>query len=656
MKKLVYSILAIVAASLAFSCAKNMEAEIANEDQVQPETRTFTCVFAEPDTKFSVDATGKTQWEVGDEIMIHGGKDGAERYKVTLAAGDISADHKKATISFTINPYDRTSAGVKSMYYAQYPASLVPDGNMYYESRFSDSNDFIMAACDVDGTFVFFNLCGIISYKVSGDFDKVAFFGNNGEVVGYSGTFQARVRDDGAGAVLTNPKFGNGSGDPVALTKVERVPVVDGTTTNYIFIPAGANFTEGFTFHFYKGGEIKKEAKSNPKAINVATGKLLALGDITSHLDDYEEEVDPTSSHKSAITGATDLSAQQANCYVITVPGKYKLPSLKGNSADPTLHVHDVQLVWESYNNDTEVTPNSIIAAIDFEDDWVYFQTPETLKPGNAVIAAKDHKGNIVWSWHIWIPVSAPAIVDATTICGHKIMDRNLGALVPVDTSEGAAVESYGLMYQWGRKDPFPGPKRVDSEKLALIAGTAFVLKDQSKEVYVSGDLVKGSMTITETIQNPTVFGNYGGGDWDPSGNTERWLRTSKGLYDPCPAGYRVMPRESESVLWNGTNIATAATTAGMTWESNLEKHFVKVADGDNAVVIPLAGYIDDCDVKTVPYFEYPGKRAAVYAAYLSSGSPYHLNIREDKTDYHKAGTTSCARGASVRCVVIPAE
>ena len=103
------SVLALMGAALLASCAKEFDYE-----PVQKETKTFTLTFAQPDTKVAVTNEGKTTWEVGDEIMIHGGTDGAERQKVTLTADDISADGKKATITFDINPYDRTADGYLS--------------------------------------------------------------------------------------------------------------------------------------------------------------------------------------------------------------------------------------------------------------------------------------------------------------------------------------------------------------------------------------------------------------------------------------------------------------------------------------------------------------------------------------------------------------
>lgn len=635
MKKLVYSLLAIAAATMAFSCVKSIdEAPVKDNEVVQPETRTFYCTFAEPATKFAVAADGKTKWEVGDEIMIHGGEDGTERYKVTLGAGDILEEGKKAKISFTINPYDRSDAGVVSKYYAQYPASLVPDGLIYYEARFTDSKDFIMAACDVDDTFVFFNLNGIISYKVSGDFDKVVFSGNNGEVVGYTGTYQARVRNEGSGAKLTNPKFGNGSGDAVTVNSVEMVPVADGTTTNYIFLPAGTNFTDGFTFKFYKGEDLKKVAVATTP-VNVATGKFLALGDITSKLKDYVEVVDPTSDHDSAITGATDLSAKQANCYVITAPGAYKFPSLVGNTDEPTLHVHDAVVLWETYNNAEAVTANSVIEAVDFEDDWIYFKTPASLKAGNALIAAKDHSGKIIWSWHIWIPSSAIANVDATTEAGLTMMDRNLGALVVTDKVGGAAIESCGTYYQYGRKDPFIGPKAFESSSQATIA-----------EGQTGNTLNGGAMNLNESIANPTVFGDVSGGDWQ-TGTTSKWSATTKTAYDPCPSGYRIAYGEKGSsaahYLWNDTNIKTAA---GDAFEESSEGHWFRVG----SLVFPLGGYFDDNQESADLSICHVYDRAGIWFMPTNTSSKYHLNIRISST--YKAGSTYGARGCSIRCCV----
>ena len=56
--------------------------------------------------------------------------------------------------------------------------------------------------------------------------------------------------------------------------------------------------------------------------------------------------------------------------------------------------------------------------------------------------------GDILWSWHIWV-TNRPI----TTSEGNNLqwMDRNLGAL----SNEIGDVANRGMLYKWGRKEPF---------------------------------------------------------------------------------------------------------------------------------------------------------------------------------------------------------
>ena len=572
---------ALAAAALAVSCqVKDVVIDTPeNNDPAEietPEFRTFVCEFATPDSKVAVTDAGKTSWEVGDEILINAGANGNERVTVTLTASDISADGKKATIEVpsSLAPYDRSSdRGIVSTYYAMYPAAAVAPGTLYYNQAFTNTNDKLMAACNVGDTFVFYNLNGIISFKVSGTFDKYVFYGNNDETVSYD-VYPVRVRDDGDGPEVSYYKPADTYKNPTALTQVTGNLTADGTTVNYICLPGGANLTGGFTIKFYSGSTISHIATTNT-AVNVEHGKILPLGDISSRLVEY---VAPSySDHTSAITGATDLSEADgpSNCYVISAPGAYKLPAVKGNKADkPAGTVFGVQLVWESYNNDQEVTLNSVIANVDFDGptNYVFFETPATLKPGNALIAAKNSEDEIIWSWHIWIPETA-FTTGTYGISSQTLMSRNLGALV--DTKAEAAnvdARSYGLIYQWGRKDPFLGSKRLNSSSQALIAGT--------------GKSVSSSQfTIEQSIANPTTIVGYKG-DWMTPENTTLWTESGdKSIYDPCPPGYRVPKRVSSDPLWSDVT----ALDASYGWEPNSTYGWWKLG----TAVFPFAGYID---------------------------------------------------------------
>ena len=645
MKKLLYFACAVFSLSaLAVSCEKNPIDEPADGPQV----RTFTCVIADnPDSKLAIDGTGKSTWEVGDEISIHGGTDGHDRAVVTLTAADISADGKTATISFEMDPYTRTDAGVVSQYYAEYPASAVPSGNLYYECRFNKTNEILMAACDVDDTFVFYNLCSVISFSVSGDFDKYVFAGKNGETVGYN-VYQARIRNDNSGMVVNYWKTGNGSGTPSPLTQLEKAVNCDGTTLNYICIPSSSStpncvsFSSGFVISFIKDGNIVKTA-SVKNNFSLAVGDYLPLGNITSHLKDY---VAPTE-HDSAIdlTNATDLSASaSANCYIVNANDSanqdkvFKFKAVKGNGNVSVGSVESVTILWETYNNAESVTAKSVISQVDYDlhDDecYIVFKMPSTLHAGNAVIAAKNGADEILWSWHIWVPNSAVATVDASNICGATLMDRNLGALEPVSTASGASTYSLGMVYQWGRKDPFPGPKRVEKDAgHATVAGTAPTMSTSS-------------MTTDELIQHPTVYAAA-----NSSASLTLWGRT-KTINDPCPPGYK-MPYGSRGSkpMWNTSNIVTALTDAGLGWEVNTSGYWFKMSDGDNELVFPIAGYVEEGGST---YYSYKNTlRAAIWFLCDSSSSSYHLNIRpNESTPVYQFGSTSTARGCNVRCCV----
>lgn len=90
---------------------------------------------------------------------------------------------------------------------------------------------------------------------------------------------------------------------------------------------------------------------------------------------------------------------------------------------------------------------------------------------GNAVVTLKVNQ-TVYWSWHIWVTDNPESGVvynhgTETDINGNLIsiqyMDRNLGA-----TSNSFLTNQWqksgGLMYEWGRKDPFPPLVYKDSD------------------------------------------------------------------------------------------------------------------------------------------------------------------------------------------------
>ena len=332
---------------------------------------------------------------------------------------------------------------------------------------------------------------------------------------------------------------------------------------------------------------------------------------------------------------ATDLStAGTANCYVVSAAGAYKIHAVKGNTTTSVGTVAGAEVVWETYNNTESVTVNSVIAAVDFDAENVYFKTPDTLKPGNALVAAKDANGKIIWSWHIWIPATPVTAASYGGMFATNVMSRNLGALVDA-AADGAAVESAGFLYQWGRKDPFMG------------AG-AFASSGSSTTATTSGSFTRvgEQQTIASSIENPTAFTYNGATAVDPDWAGKSWCSEditgawgtadAKGMYDPCPAGYRVPAWDGEKALWK---------TADWTYDF---AHFLFKYD---EVTFPFAGYLDDCSGKV----SHAGDRAAFWSATPHDTDPdkarsIDCRLKSGAASHTQAGQYK-ARGNSVRCV-----
>lgn len=232
---------------------------------------------------------------------------------------------------------------------------------------------------------------------------------------------------------------------------------------------------------------------------------------------------------------AIDLSSANgsANCYIVSESGDFKFKALKGNSNDLIDDIDTVEVLWESFG--TSVTPSvgDLVGNLSHSEGYIRFSTPQNFREGNAVIAAKNKAGIILWSWHIWLtdkPLEQVYYNNAGTL-----MDRNLGAT----SALAQDVCSQGLVYQWGRKDPFLSSSSNSSLKEAMSTG-----------VWYSESSTSEIGTISYSIQNPTTFikcisdGWYDyTHDWCYSGpsskENNRWA-SIKTIYDPCPAGWRV--------------------------------------------------------------------------------------------------------------------
>ena len=328
---------------------------------------------------------------------------------------------------------------------------------------------------------------------------------------------------------------------------------------------------------------------------------------------------------------SVDLSKYgTANCYLAPKNGTYSFnASVKGNSTSSIGVTTAAQVVWETFN--TSVIPNKgdVVTDVEFIGGRIYFKT--TNYEGNALIAAMDKDGIILWSWHIWVTDYTPE-TDYDTYVGYegiKVMDRNLGAL-----SDQPGPKSFGLFYQWGRKEPFMGT--INKSGFASTANTKTVTTSSA------------TGTDSYAIQNPATFikASRQGGDWRYVSDVSAW-NSSKTELDPCPNGWKV-PDGGADGLWKNFIISNSSTWR---FDKNNQGMLFGSDFAYSDVWMPAQGYRTDIG--------YSLSQVGVEGRYWTSSSfsNQYSDFFEFKTGSTKIShidqVSACSRanGAAIRCV-----
>lgn len=160
-------------------------------------------------------------------------------------------------------------------------------------------------------------------------------------------------------------------------------------------------------------------------------------------------------------------------------------------------------------------------------------------KIGNAVVAFKVD-GDIYWSYHIWITDYDPSVDYVNSPGCGVVMSRNLGA--PKDPSflpggQESNYSTYGMFYQWGRKDPFVAPTTsyavLGTERrpeVGVPPRPYFARATTLGQVIREPEVWRAGTSPATWIQYTALSGDYW---WSYS-------QTQKAISDPCPAGWKV--------------------------------------------------------------------------------------------------------------------
>ena len=234
-------------------------------------------------------------------------------------------------------------------------------------------------------------------------------------------------------------------------------------------------------------------------------------------------------------------------------------------------------LLWES--------SLGLISDIELKYGYVRFKLPDSSARGNAVIAVYDKDGEVLWSWHIWI-TDRPA-EQSFSIGEHEIviLDRNIGATAATCTGADDALATYGLYYQWGRKDPSMGPPSYNYSPINLNTAPYYDFSSDEKTAaevtqFAEPTLRNGEENpmylILPTAQPLSYIFNWTYQRYDFLwGYDIATGMTTKTIYDPCPYGYRVPSSELGALFSMGSG---TAGTYGYTRTINGQQFFFPYA------------------------------------------------------------------------------
>lgn len=281
------------------------------------------------------------------------------------------------------------------------------------------------------------------------------------------------------------------------------------------------------------------------------------------------------------------------------------------NASNPATQA---SIVWM----DQQALVDGLSVTNDGNKSFVNFHvSAANIKNGNAVIAVKSADGTIMWSWHLWFDHSDALSTIACTnhegdnfkvtknILGYTIykwkstsyesprvarmkIEQEVGngakksAYITITQSPYAEREYSTALYQFGRKDAFPGTNTLYESTFVENGGN--------------------NISIVNAIQNPGTF-YTDGNKWDKeyryfnlwSMQTTSQNDASKTLvktvYDPCPVGFSMPPLKTFSgvTITGKTNTNNKDINALGDWDQGWH-FYAKDSSSPSTVYYPAIG------------------------------------------------------------------
>ena len=520
------------------------------------------------------DGTRAVVSEEENRLTVHWAED--DTISVFLADNDThySATLDKASAgstsgSFTVDQNIGITENDNACHYAAYPYnasnSLTADRNIsvkmpavqsYNDGSFGGLTAYMTAFCPAKRNFSFYfqPFIGAICLQLKGNatIGSVRLTARGGEYVCGTATV-AIPYDEGPVADMSN----GGNSVVFDCGSIDLRP--DAVREICIVLPA-QNYTEGITVDIIdENGET-----------------LLTRTAYTKEGFDLKRRVIKMMPELTVNSATIDLSAEgSANCYVVDDAGRYKFATKRVDGTAVAGSYDVVDWIWR--------TEGVELTDIEYKEGYIYF-TVGKFVAGNASIGAFDNSQRaMLGSWHIWL-TDKPQDISAYGTA-YSFLDRNIGAT----STDAGDKDSYGLLYQWGRKDPWRNHaqgsvnnKPEVNPLWSTVVGSSTYWSDWNinPKSWCSFSTINNypisfMSGYTNSMRTDSNWFNY----TSQSASVYNYMWSSrKTNYDPCPAGYRV-PAMAE---WDSVDFSIGDSgNIGIT-----------IVNGRSYSVLPAQGYV----------------------------------------------------------------
>lgn len=516
------------------------------------------------------------------------GEPGKALYRVEMPSGTALPDDFNIT---EMSRFRVTKQGAEAQ------ANLAINFTRYDAIPYSDSKLTINMTRE-NGKYVLINVPGNFYIKANAPYELTVESINIGQGAVETSTAKV-VHDWDKGTLVKKSESGRMSGDQITFHPFDWV---HGETYDNKKATPGNLLSASVTFKLVST-DPKRHFEEKTFTINLAAGIiqpeancyimkaqqklpiLIPLSRINTAADwyaQYEEECNQVIAARRKIGDINELGLSDAEYKRFEKNGGFKLPHF--TEGDTNI---EASVIWSTICGPNRVNPTSETGfspapKVVVVDGKSYLMISLAGKyerdQGNAVVGVhyKGDNKKFLWSWHIWVVKEYPWTPDGRE-SAKPFMNRNLGALeFGGGLQNGTTNLNYvGLVYQFGRKDPFYLDAYVKSAKKnsGWIRPEGFIMGDPAykmKEMdvcygygantryYTMRDLIRYPYQIATRDRNSEYILECGGPNrfflngtvlWqgealytrhDQRARTLLEARTKKTPFDPSPYGWKV--------------------------------------------------------------------------------------------------------------------